>query len=325
MTSSQPEVMLRSAVFLLAYAASATMTSEQSDDITYWRPSFDVSISDVKVSFLHNVIDVCDGGVTSRLPPVLAVIVVCSAVDNLWRRDVIRRTWGSPEVLASRRLRLVFLLGRVSSATDQSAISDEAVADESRQYGDVIQADFIDTYANLSRKSLAALYWATSFSACAQFIVKTDDDTFLNTPLLARDLSTCSHHRFIMGHVIARAHPVRQPGAKWFTPISAYQASAYPTYASGAAYVISGDAVASLLRAASSGVTPLFWLEDIYVTGMLAHAAGVQLIVNGKFDGYRNMANECAVRKHIVRHRMTPDDMHRLWNAVIEDTPCKQS
>ena len=49
---------------------------------------------------------------------------------------------------------------------------------------------------------------------------------------------------------------------------------------------------------------------------MLARAAGVQLIVNGKFDGYRDLTDVCAVRKHIVQHRVSDDMMRKLWTAI---------
>ena len=260
-------------------------------------------------NYLQKVDDVC----TDKRSPtgqLLAVIVVCSAVENSARRDAIRRSWGSPEHLRRLGLRVVYVLGRAEGR-------DGDVLAEARQYRDVVQADFVDSYSNLSVKSLAALNWAAEYAACARFVVKTDDDTFINAHLLSRDLSGTGHRRFVMGHVIARAHPVRTPGAKWFTPTSLYAFDTYPTYASGAAYVISGDGIRPLLRAAAG--SRLFWIEDVYVTGMLARGAGLQLIVNGKFDGYRAMPDDCAVRNHIALHRASADEMHRLWAIVTAD------
>jgi beta-1,3-galactosyltransferase 1 len=312
MTSLKPSLM---SFFLLlslfSYSLHEVMTSRDVDNYVISRPAVDAT----SVTFIHNVRDLCnDDTMRWRL---VAVIIVCSAVENQPERDVIRRTWGSVSS-SEQHVRVVFLLGRRLAETNDTIRSsyDEAVAAESRQYGDVIQADFIDTYANLSRKSLAALRWAETYGACAEFVVKSDDDTFINTPLLVRDLGTCAHRRFVMGHVIARAQPVRDPEEKWFTPVSVYRAPAYPTYASGAAYVVSGDAVGLLLRAAKAGTQSMFWIEDVYVTGMLAKVAGVQLIVNGKFDGYRPLADVCAVRNHIVQHRIARAEMYRLWRDV---------
>jgi len=259
-----------------------------------------------RFNYLQKVYDVCtDSG------QLLAVIVVCSAVENSARRHAIRASWASPDHLRTLGLRVVYVLGRAEGR-------DEDVSVEARRYGDIVQADFVDSYSNLSVKSLAALHWAAEFAACAKFVVKTDDDTFINTHLLSRDLSGTAHRRFVMGHVIARAQPVRTPGAKWFTPISVYAADTYPTYASGAAYVISGDGIQPVLRAAAARGR-VFWIEDVYVTGMLARAAELQLIVNGKFDGYRPMPDDCAVRGHIALHRADAEQMRKLWAIVTAD------
>ena len=243
----------------------------------------------------------------------MAVIVVCSAVENVARRDAIRSSWGSPRTASGLGLRVVYVLGRVEGDGD--------VAAEARRHGDVVQADIVDSYSNLGVKSLAALRWVAERASCARFVVKTDDDTFVNAPLLSRDLAATAHLRFVMGHVIARAHPVRgPPSAKWYTPRSVYRGEVYPTYVSGAAYVISADAVRPLLVAAAA--SPVFWIEDVYVTGMLAGAAGVQLIVNGKLDGYRAMSDDCAVRSHIAIHRVSAHDMHKLWTIVTANLHC---
>jgi len=262
-----------------------------------------------RFNYLQKVDDLCTD---ARAPAgqLLGVIVVFSAVENGARRDAIRGTWSSPEHLKRLGLRVVYVLGRAEGR-------DGDVLVEARRYNDIIQADFVDSYANLSVKSLVALHWAAEYAACARFVVKTDDDTFINTHLLSRDLAGTAHRRFVMGHVIARAQPVRTPGAKWFTPTSLYSSDVYPTYASGAAYVISGDGIRPLLRAAAG--SRVFWIEDVYVTGMLARAAGLQLIVNGKFDGYRPMSDDCAVRNHIALHRVSASDMYKLWTVVTAE------
>lgn len=249
--------------------------------------------------FLLDKPNACDGSP-------LVVIIVCSASENSAMRDAIRQTWASqlePDV------RTLFLVGRHGNASVDSSISLE---DERND--DIIRMDFVDSYANLSLKSTLMLGWMVSHCSTAKFLLKTDDDTFLNTPLLLRDLRKTIHSRFIMGNVIALAKPVRTPNAKWFTSLSAFNRSSYPTYVSGAAYVISVDAIA-LLYSASRKI-PLFWLEDVYVTGLLAGSAKVPLIFNGKFDGFKEFPNVCSLRFHTVRHRISADQMHVLWSTV---------
>ena len=48
-------------------------------------------------------------------------------------------------------------------------------------YGDIIQENFVDTYANLSVKSLMMLKWySQSCSDKALYLMKTDDDMYVN-------------------------------------------------------------------------------------------------------------------------------------------------
>ena len=47
-----------------------------------------------------------------------------------------------------------------------------------------------------------------------------------------------------------------------------YSGEFYPTYCSGAAYILTMDLVPKLLN--ESYMTRFFWVDDVYVTGILA-------------------------------------------------------
>ncbi|XP_014668755.1 PREDICTED: beta-1,3-galactosyltransferase 5-like [Priapulus caudatus] len=90
------------------------------------------------------------------------------------RRNAVRRTWGSVRCVGSRRLRLLFVLGSSADAATQAR-----VRRESDVHGDIVQAAFIDDYHNVSYKHVLALRWAARYCACADVILKLDDDVFL--------------------------------------------------------------------------------------------------------------------------------------------------
>ena len=50
----------------------------------------------------------------------------------------------------------------------------------------VAQEDFADTYHNLTYKGVAALKWIDMYCSQAVFVLKTDDDIFVNTFALMR-------------------------------------------------------------------------------------------------------------------------------------------
>ena len=76
------------------------------------------------------------------------MICVCSAVENIDRRKAIRSTWGDSALLSAVGARLVFVVARIDPTRSPPGIRRRVVAEHRRQ-GDVVQADFVDSYVNL--------------------------------------------------------------------------------------------------------------------------------------------------------------------------------
>ncbi len=250
-------------------------------------------------------------------PPVLLIFVI-SAAENREQRQTIRESWGSVAKQRLSRTRVIYVVGIPQS----HALENPGIMEESLAHGDILQINALDTYNNLSVKSVAMLKWVTLFCPNVKFVVKTDDDTFVNSPLLVSDLSNIVHERFIMGDIIAGAQPIRDKKSKYFTPKSVYSGQTYPNYVSGAAYVISGDIIPSLFEAAKK--TSLFWLEDVYVTGLLARKVHAKLIFNGKFAHRDKMLAPCQLKKKIIAlHRIKPQEMLNAWKLTNGELGCK--
>ena len=87
---------------------------------------------------------------------------------------MIRDTWGNPDI-PDINTRLVFLLGATDDTNLQKSISEESSA-----HGDIVQGEFLDTYHNLSYKAIMGNLWVSEFCEQAEFVVKTDDDMFVD-------------------------------------------------------------------------------------------------------------------------------------------------
>ena len=87
---------------------------------------------------------------------------------------MIRDTWGNPDI-PDIATRLVFLLGATDDTKLQNSISEESSA-----HGDIVQGEFLDTYHNLSYKAIMGNLWVSEFCEQAEFVVKTDDDMFVD-------------------------------------------------------------------------------------------------------------------------------------------------
>ena len=72
---------------------------------------------------------------------------------------------------------MVFLLG--NTATPDQGLEQEIRAEEAG-HGDMVREDFLDTYQNLTLKTLAGIKWAGQFCGQAEFVMKTDDDMYVN-------------------------------------------------------------------------------------------------------------------------------------------------
>ncbi|KAH9407371.1 hypothetical protein TYRP_012926 [Tyrophagus putrescentiae] len=79
------------------------------------------------------------------------------------RRMTIRKTWGKEAKEAGMK----------------------AIRAEAKQYGDMLQFNFIEDYYNLTLKAVAELKWAWRHCAnSTRYLMKVDDDVLVNVPLL---------------------------------------------------------------------------------------------------------------------------------------------
>ncbi len=75
-----------------------------------------------------------------------------------------------------------------SGRTENESIL-EGVEAEKHLYDDLIVANFEDSYDNLTLKTMSTLEWVDTYCNQSQFILKTDDDMFINMPNLINFIS----------------------------------------------------------------------------------------------------------------------------------------
>ena len=101
-------------------------------------------------------------------------------------------------------LQVVFLVGQQVNSTHQEQLQSEA-----DQYGDIVQEAFIDTYANLTVKSLMLLKWFTQHCDNTQYVMKTDDDMYINLVKLYELVRANKKPQLLMGSLICNAIPIK--------------------------------------------------------------------------------------------------------------------
>ncbi|XP_014219981.1 beta-1,3-galactosyltransferase 1 isoform X2 [Copidosoma floridanum] len=241
------------------------------------------------------------------------LIVVCSAVTNVNARLTIRNTWGNQsnlDVLYDSSVKLVFLLGLSGNDT-----INDYVVDESHLYNDVIQEHFHDSYNNLTLKSLMMLKWATTYCDKITYLMKSDDDMFINVPALIKALKARAKSTgTLIGSLICNAKPVTDIKNKWYTPKYMYSERTYPNYLSGTGYVMSLDVARRIYKAALA--VPLLHLEDVYITGICAKKIGLRPANQHGFSYIPRKLETCALREVITAHKINASTMNTIWSKL---------
>uniref|UniRef100_T1JIK3 Hexosyltransferase n=1 Tax=Strigamia maritima TaxID=126957 RepID=T1JIK3_STRMM len=260
-------------------------------------------VSELNDTAIISPIETCLASPDNEL---LIIVVVCSSIENMAARVAIRATWGSPATYNQSQFRLIFFLGRSENDSSQASIFRE-----SEEYGDIVQEDFIDTYNNLTLKSVMMLLWVGRHCQRARFLLKTDDDTFVHLEALRTALKQRDQPNLLLGSLICGAIPIKDRKSKWYSPSSMYRENVYPNYLSGTAYVVSRDLIRPLFKTALE--TPFFHLEDIFITGICARKNRIRPQDHIGFSYQRRRMDPCLFRRVITSHRMNPNDMRRMW------------
>ena len=191
------------------------------------------------------------------------VILVTSSLTHSDRRLAIRETWGRMQ----DSVKIMFLLGNTAEPDD---VLEDEINTEYENYNDILREDFLDTYQNLTLKTLGGIKWAAIFCAQTKFVLKTDDDMYVNVPLLLSHLETkySGTGQVITGCVKNGPGGAPQPLAPHGLPFK----TVHPLFTAGAGYVLSGDLLGPLYLASLD--IKIARVEDAFLTGYCARAVG---------------------------------------------------
>ncbi len=223
------------------------------------------------------------------------LIYVYSHANSTRNRNRIRQTWGNPAYYDPTPkgrfdVRVLFVVGMPHVSMDLSDLVSEYCA-----YRDILLFNFVDTYHNLTTKGLLAMSWIVKNLHAVNYVFKTDDDILLNVYNLINEIGVSdetSHPSplpvaLIRGCVM-NGTPYRK--GKWAVSTKEYPKKKYPPFCSGTGYLMSMTAMRCLVIA--SGRVPMFKLEDVYFTGMLAERCDVpRQIANGTYRLFNNWRN----------------------------------
>lgn len=266
--------------------------------------------------------DKCGG--VDKSAEVFLLLVIKSSPGNYARREVLRKTWAKERLHNGVWIRRIFISGTTDSGHEKKRLN-KLLELEQREYNDILQWDFSDTFYNLTLKQILFLEWMERNCPNARFLLNGDDDVFVNSDNMVEYLQGLkgndgSKHLFT-GHLIQNVGPIRSSGSKYFIPVQVQESDSYPPYCGGGGFLLSGH-TAMVIYNMSQNIT-ILPIDDVYMGMCLAKAGlspvshmGVKTaglhIPSSKLDAY----DPCYYREVLLVHRFLPAQMYLMWHRI---------
>ncbi|XP_060788625.1 N-acetyllactosaminide beta-1,3-N-acetylglucosaminyltransferase 3-like isoform X3 [Neoarius graeffei] len=278
---------------------------------------------------LLNVPGKCGGPENST--DVFLLLAIKSSPANYERREVLRKTWASERLYSGVRIQTVFLSGTSGTGFQKERLN-KLLELENREYQDILQWDFEDSFFNLTLKQILFLEWMERFCPDVHFLLNGDDDIFANTDNMVQflkglDDNDGSKHLFI-GHLIQYVGPIREPSSKYYIPVQVHESDRYPPYCGGGGFLLSRFTARTIYNMSHS--ITLLPIDDVYM-GMCLEKAGLKPtshmgvrtaglhIPSEKLDRY----SPCFYREVLLVHRFLPHQIFFMWHEIHrEDLVC---
>ncbi|XP_070584839.1 acetylgalactosaminyl-O-glycosyl-glycoprotein beta-1,3-N-acetylglucosaminyltransferase-like [Erythrolamprus reginae] len=238
----------------------------------------------------------------------LLLLAIKSHPASSGRRATLRRTWAQTAEVGGFWLQPLFLLG----ATPNEKLV-KLVAEESREFGDILMWDFVESHHNMVLKDRCFLRWAHGHCQWAAFVLNGDDDMFVNPPALTKFLrQTPNISHFIHGHI--HYHPAVKRIGRDAIPVLLFPMTHYPHFAREKGFLVPGSALPALYRA--SLMLPTFPLSGAY-WAFLALAAQLPHKHSGDFRAWDRMEDHFTFyRKSLVVHGVSMERLEKVWREL---------
>lgn len=235
--------------------------------------------------------------------PPHTVFVIISSPKNIDERDAIRESWGKSKLF---NVKVVFLFG----APKDPSYNDKLEA-ESNTHRDILQENFLDSYGNLTYKTMMAFKWVKIHCANAKYVFKTDDDMWVNVAAFNQKVKTINMDNKVGGMCLLNAAPIRDTRSKWYASVLQYPEAKYPGFCTGTAYFMTATTAIKLFE--TSRNVPFFYLEDIYVS-LCADKADVKLQPVDGFHNWRVAPGDwCRYKRELITsHGISANELRML-------------
>lgn len=255
------------------------------------------------------------------------VILVFSSPEHTGHRKAIRSSWG--QALHFRRMggltkvnwKVIFVMGISKTRFERD------VAQESKTYSDILQAEFDDSPYEGTRKLMTAFNYlsdALKRDCPTKFILKIDDNIFLNIPSIIPWLSKKWGEKpssLYVGKRLRKDRPIRLSSHPKYVSEDDYPHLMFPDMIQEPVFLLSTDTLLKMVRV-STQVIPIR-PEDAYM-GILAKEAKIRPIHNEHFQMIRNVEGACHHLKMFFIFNIFPSQHLSIFRKLKEARQSKE-
>ncbi|VDN03032.1 unnamed protein product [Thelazia callipaeda] len=200
-----------------------------------------------------------------QCPNVSVFYIIRTHPRNTSWRNLIRSTWAGPV-----KHSLIFVLG-----VEKVGEVEEMVQFEAQIHDDLIVFDFIDSYDNMTLKSLNILTWIVRNCQLPRFFMQGDPDivAFPNQ-ISSYTLNLNTSSIAVYGKCWKRARAYREDRSKWNLDSLTYASVTYPTYLAGGAWFFTLETAKRLLMALRNPLSYIH-IDDMLISGIFAEMMNV--------------------------------------------------
>lgn len=157
----------------------------------------------------------------------MTLVAINSANSNFNRRQAIRDTWS--RWVKELNHTIIFFLSKPKDQFLQKEIELE-----NYHYNDIVIFPVKESYYLLTFKTLSIINWSIQNCPQIKYLIKCDDDMFVNYPNLNKFLvDNRNRTDMIYGKPNRNSRPNRDKFSRWYMPYESWKKEFYPDFADG--------------------------------------------------------------------------------------------
>lgn len=250
------------------------------------------------------------------------IIIVTTRPSAFYQRSGIRHSWGRIDsdvnqyIFRGRNFKYmtIFTIGR-----DENPKIERLIELESEKFKDILRLDYSDTYENLTNKTILTLEWVGN-QCEPQYILKTDDDCFVNLFAIEPWFQTLNKKFDYIGKKNEFMPVIRDPWHRNYVPFDDFGEEYYKPYCSGGGYMLSGRVLKNVTKRAKTMKQIIN--EDAFL-GMVTNSLNIHPEDEERFLPFIfskrnvNKRNMCDWKAKFLMHGVKPErQIAMYWNTL---------